>query len=83
MGDDEAAIAVREAALRAAAQVQAAEDEEERVDYGAPTLSTDHEVSRETLDSGQPPVLAPDGTTGQTSPPMVDTEAAARVARVT
>jgi chromosome partitioning protein len=83
MDDDDAAIAVREAALRAAAQVQAAEDEEERVNYGAPTLSTDHEVSRETLDSGQPPVLAPDGTTGQTSPPMVDTEAAARVARVT
>jgi chromosome partitioning protein len=81
--DDEAAIAVREAALRAAAQVQAAEDQEERADYGAPTLSTDHEVSRETLDSGQPPMLTPDGTTGQTSPPMVDTEAAARAARVT
>jgi chromosome partitioning protein len=83
MDDDEAAIAVREAALRAAAQVQAAEDEEERVDYGAPTLSTDHEVSRETLDSGQPPLLAPDGAPGQTSPAMVDTEAAARAARVT
>jgi chromosome partitioning protein len=83
MDDDEAAIAVREAALRAAAQVQAAEDEEERVDHGAPTLSADHEVSRETLDSGQPPVLAPDGAPGQTGPEMVDTEAVAKAARVT
>jgi chromosome partitioning protein len=83
MDDDEAAIAVREAALRAAAQVRTAEDEEERVDYGAPTLSTDHEVSRETLDSGQPGAPAPDGDPDLTAPAMVDTEAAARAARVT
>jgi chromosome partitioning protein len=82
--EDEAAIAVREAALRAAAQVQTAEDEEERVDHGAPTLPTDHEVSRETLDleSASPP--APGGEAGQAGPSMtIDTESAARAARVT
>ncbi len=82
--EDEAAIAVREAALRAAAQVHTAEDEEERVDHGAPTLPTDHEVSRETLDleSASPP--APGGEAGQAGPSMtIDTESAARAARVT
>jgi chromosome partitioning protein len=80
--EDEAAIAVREAALRAAAQVHTAEDEEERVDHGAPTLPTDHQVSRETLDLEPPP--ADDGEPGEAGPSMtVDTESAARAARVT
>jgi chromosome partitioning protein len=82
--EDEAAIAVREAALRAASQVHPAKDEEERVDYGAPTLPTDHQVSRETMALEQEPPPAPEVAPGQVGHSlMVDTESAARAARVT
>jgi chromosome partitioning protein len=82
--EDEGASAVRAAALRAASQVHPAEEEEGRVDYGAPTLPTDHQVSRETLSPGQEPPPAADGVTGQAGPSLtVDTESAARAARVT
>jgi chromosome partitioning protein len=82
--DDEAAIAVREAAQRAAAEVQAAEDEEEQVDHGPPTPSINDQVSRETSGPGQGPMPPLDGRAGHAGEPaMVDTEAAARAARVT